>query len=102
LPDNPVLYPTLGLHNPFPVDWMIPAEIAGSEARVLAVADALRAEGDYLILFQPIAADRLNTVPSLAQVSGGPFRDDDFGRELRRRVSGISVSCGAFDGVWAP
>ena len=42
LPDNALVYPALGLRNPFPMDWLIPRElIADSRARMLATIDIL-------------------------------------------------------------
>src|SRR5262249_14983962 len=44
----------LSLDNPFPIDWIWFADIHGSEARILATADRLNRDGDYLVLFQTV------------------------------------------------
>lgn len=69
LPDNAALYPLLHLHDPFPADWLLPREYAGSRSRLVGAARDLVGR-DYLVLVQTqdvrnLAADgmRATTVP---------------------------------------
>ena len=54
LPENAAIYPALGLHDPFPIDWMWPDDIHGSEASILSTVTRLNASGDYLVMFQTV------------------------------------------------
>ena len=102
LPDNPVIYPALELSNPFPMDWILPLDIINSEYRLIEAAAALNDRGGYLVLFQPVGAHRLARMDVLERSSSGPFRDPALGALIRAELTGTTVKCGQFDGVWAP
>jgi hypothetical protein len=101
IPDNAALYWTLELHNPFPVDWMIPLDITGSEGRIVDATRVLDREGHYLVLFEPIAANKLQNVDRLPSFGETVFRDPQLGEMIRSSLSGAVVRCGAFEGVWS-
>jgi hypothetical protein len=106
LPDNAFAYPAFGLRNPFPLEWPLPLEVvADAPERMLAEADALDREGDYLVLFQ--------TVPGAVLAAGGPVPGevpadtpifDYLGLEkaLQARLTGRTITCGSFVGKYAP
>jgi hypothetical protein len=102
LPDNPAIYPYLELSNPFPADWIIPLDIIGSEGRFVEAAAALDDRGGYLVLFQPVQASLLGKLENLDPSPDGPFRDRQLGEAIRNELTGQSIRCGPFDGVWAP
>ena len=102
LPDNPAIYPYLELSNPFPADWVIPLDIIGSEGRFIDAAAALDDRGGYLVLFQPVQASLLGKLESLERDPDGPFRDPALGKSIRNELTGQRITCGPFDGVWAP
>ena len=102
LPDNPAIYPYLELSNPFPADWVIPLDIIGSEGRFIDAAAALDDRGGYLVLFQPVQASLLGKLESLERDPNGPFRDPALGESIRSELTGQRITCGSFDGVWAP
>ncbi|MEC3973684.1 hypothetical protein [Amycolatopsis sp. H20-H5] len=106
LPDNTFAYPALRLRNPFPLEWPLPLEIvADAPQRMLATADELNRDGDYLVLFQ--------TVPRQVLAVGGPVPAkvppetpifDYLGLEqaIQARLTGLVVTCGSFVGKWVP
>jgi hypothetical protein len=106
LPDNTFIYPALRLVNPFPLEWPLPLEVVGdAPERMLATADALNRDGDYLVLFQ--------TVPRQVLAEGGPVPAkvspdtpifDYLGLEqaIQSRLTGQVVTCGSFVGKWVP
>jgi hypothetical protein len=106
LPDNAFAYPAFGLRNPFPLEWPLPLEIVGdAPQRMLARADELNREGDYLVLFQ--------TIPSRLLATGGPVPAevpadtpvfDYLGLEkaIQAKLTGQVVTCGSFVGKYAP
>lgn len=104
LPDNPGLYPALGLDNPFPIDWMYPAEIAGSEDRILQVARQLGSECDYLILFQTVTVFGLRGLRELprATTESRPYFGWPFLANIMMLLHGQRVACGSLVGVYAP
>ncbi|MFI5563579.1 hypothetical protein ACIA2T_30220 [Amycolatopsis japonica] len=106
LPDNPFAYPAFGLRNPFPLEWPLPLEIvADAPERMLAAADGLNRDGDYLVLFQTVSMPVLaKGGPVPAQVAGDAPIFDYLGLEnaLRSRLTGQTVTCGSFIGKWAP
>jgi hypothetical protein len=103
LPDNPGIYPALELRNPFPIDWMYFAEIAGHEDRILRATRRLNERGDYLVLFQTFKLTALQETAPLpkatatSRIHGGPLM-----HEIRARLHGRAVTCGYFVGVYAP
>ena len=102
LPDNPVIYPALELSNPFPMDWILPLDTINSEHRLVEAAASLDDRGGYLVLFQPVGAHRLARMDALKRTSAGGFRDPALGALIRAELTGAEVTCGEFDGVWAP
>src|SRR5262249_8563878 len=46
IPDNPFVYPAMGLRNPLPIDWLWPAEVVGSERQLIEGARRLGEAGD--------------------------------------------------------
>ncbi|MEV7555085.1 hypothetical protein AB0N89_36180 [Amycolatopsis sp. NPDC089917] len=106
LPDNPFAYPAFGLRNPFPLEWPLPLEIvADAPQRMLATADELNRDGDYLVLFQTVSMPTLaKGGPVPAEVTGDTPIFDYLGLEnaLRSRLTGQTVTCGSFIGKWMP
>ncbi|ANN19375.1 hypothetical protein SD37_29650 [Amycolatopsis orientalis] len=106
LPDNPFAYPAFGLRNPFPLEWPLPLEIvADAPQRMLATADELNRDGDYLVLFQTVSMPTLTKGgPVPAEVAGDAPIFDYLGMEnaLRTRLTGQTVTCGSFIGKWVP
>lgn len=106
LPDNAFVYPALALRNPFPIDWPRPLElVADVRERMLATADRLNVDGDYLLLFQTVNArtglgegERVpDSIPENAEII-------DYGgleHEILSRMSGSRFTCGSFVGVWS-
>ncbi len=106
LPDNPFAYPAFELRNPFPLEWPLPLEIvADAPQRMIATADDLNREGDYLVLFQTV---RTSSLTGGGPVPAGIAPDtpifDYLGLEkaLQSRLTGETVTCGSFVGKWAP
>ncbi|MGH2428170.1 MAG: hypothetical protein ACRDGV_04680 [Candidatus Limnocylindria bacterium] len=102
LPDNAYIYPLLGLRNPLPIDWIIPADITGSEDRIVAAAREIDRAGDYLVLFQTVSVAPLATFERLEPAADGGFREPALGARIRESFSGPPVSCGVFEGFWSP
>jgi hypothetical protein len=103
LPDNPGIYPALELRNPFPIDWMYFAEIAGHEDRIVSAARQLDRRGDYLVLFQTFKLTALQETAPLpeatpaSRIYGGPLM-----RQIRASLHGTQVVCGYFVGIYSP
>lgn len=51
-PNNALIYPLLGSSNPFPLDWMQPAEFIGSEKRLTDMIRNLLSTQDLIILVE--------------------------------------------------
>lgn len=111
-PDNPVLYPLLGLSNPISLDFLIPPEYSGSEARIREEVRALGARGDYLVLFQTYSGYELPNMSEIpaAEMSTRPFLYDDPGRtpyaletadELFQSLKGERITCGGLIGLYS-
>ena len=104
LPDGPGLVPLLGLDNPFPVDWMFPPEVVGSEERLVRAARALDRAGDYLVLFQTFSAFDLRQAgdyPPATVDSPLFFHGSPAGEAIRAELAGPRIACGGFTGVWS-
>jgi hypothetical protein len=101
LPDHAAVYPALGLHNPFPMDWMYVNDTYGQEERIIAAAEALDARGDYLVLFQTLPVWPLPTLDELQEGTVGA-RLFTYVQELSdgifRALSGEEIVCGTFIG----
>jgi hypothetical protein len=104
-PDNPAMYSLLGLHNPFPTDWLWPKSLLGSENWIVSVARGLHEHGHFLVLFQTAPASSLRDVGKLATASKAtaPF---DYGSDLPARIfsalGGQKIVCGPFVGRYSP
>jgi hypothetical protein len=104
LPANAAVYPALRLHDPFPIDWMFPQDLRGSEKRLLDAVDALNREGDYLVLFQTQSGSTLASLSALpdASLATPIFHYDDERRtplEIYARLNGRRVAFGSFIAV---
>jgi len=105
LPDNPGIYPALGLTNPFPIDWMYPNEVQTESKRILATAVSLDRSGSYLIMFQTVSAfslPDLHELPSASLNSRLFFYGTGLGTEIAARLHGQQVTCGPFLGLYRP
>ncbi len=102
LPDNAGLYPALRLRNPFPIDWLLPVELEGSEDRILQAAAAVARTGDYLVLLQRFPIDDL-----AVRRPGQKMRAEDtlpyspmLMASLLGRLDGRPITCGPFVGEY--
>ena len=106
LPDNPFVYPVLGLHNPFPIDWPLPMElVADTRERMAETAERLDARGDYLVLFQTVSDAQLATgapVPSTVPATSPVVDPAGIADMISTRLQGRLITCGSFVGIWAP
>lgn len=106
LPDNPYVYPALGLRNPFPLDWMLAMElIADTRERIIAVADELDRNGSFLILFSTVTPEDLAAaapMPSVVSPEAPILDPTGTLTEVRNRAGGQPVVCGSFLGIWRP
>jgi hypothetical protein len=104
LPENAAIYPALNLRNPFPIDWMWPDSMRGSEARILATTDRLNRDGDYLVLFQTIGEPELVSGSSLPPATLGSqiHAYTPIAAEIYDRLSGERTTCGTFLVVYSP
>jgi hypothetical protein len=104
LPDNPGIYAILALDNPFPMDWLFPQDLAGSEDRIIASAKGLSRRGDYLVLFQTFSAFELPSMQALPTAPIGPAyaHGTDLGERILETLEGEKIVCGPFTGVYAP
>jgi len=112
LPDNQALYPALGIHNPLPIDWMIPPDYQGSEQRIVDAAGSLGARGHYLVLFETFDAVQLSSIGlsgyerHAALAAAHPDAPLPYApgvlQQVRDRLHGDAFGCGAFIGVYAP
>ena len=103
LPENAGMYPALGLNNPFPIDWIWPLDVHGSESRIVATTDWLNQHGDYLVMFQTIDA------PQVLAGTLTPARPDSpiyaftpIPQEIYSRLNGSRSTCGTFLVVYSP
>jgi hypothetical protein len=104
LPENTELYPALSLDDPFPIDWMWPDDMRGSEGRILGTTDRLNASGDYLVLFQTIGEPDLvagKPIPD-ATVATPIFAYTPIPVEIYSRLNGRRFTCGSLLAVYAP
>ena len=104
LPENAAIYPALDLDDPFPIDWIWPDAIHGSEARILATTDRLNREGDYLVLFQTIGEPGIVNGTSLppATPDSNVLPSTDLPSQIYTRLHGIRTTCGTFLVVYSP
>jgi hypothetical protein len=106
LPDNPGIYPLLGLRNPFSIDWMLPDETRGVQQRLIDDAIRLDLRGDYLVLFQTFSAFNLRDVgayPAATPDSPPFFYGTPLGAQILAALRhGQRIACGGFVGAYAP
>jgi len=104
LPDNPVIYPTLHLRDPFPIDWLLPLAYRSSVDRIIGTAHLLNERGDYLVLFQPVQAIELflDDHAGLVNRAGELARSDKVLNQIDRALgNGVVVRCGVFVGRYS-
>jgi hypothetical protein len=104
LPDNPGLYPLLGLSNPFSTDWWLPEErTRDHSSKVELTIQRLNGTDGWLVLFQSFGAF---TLPrrTLEQVSaaGTPFAYEPTDAGLLSRLNGQDIQCLSFTGKYKP
>lgn len=105
LPDNPGIYPALGLRQPFPMDWMFENDTAGHNERIVEAAKELDRTGGYLVLFQTFAIEPLPALTDLDPVTTDavPFSyDGSLTAGILGELSGQRIACGSFVGVYSP
>ena len=110
LPDNPSLYMLMGWHDPFPIDWMLPGDSAGSEARLVQSARTLNAKGDYLVLFETFPVSELAALTPAsytalaAEVAANPDMKLPYTtgvlQQIRDQFTGGSFACATFIAVY--
>ncbi|MBP2321647.1 hypothetical protein JOF56_002032 [Kibdelosporangium banguiense] len=106
LPHNSFVYPVMKLHNPFPLDWPLDAElVADAIPRTDAAIDNLNRDGHYLVIFQTLEIDALRkgvpvpaSVPLDAEIA--PTSSVAV-RLIKDRLTGERITCGSFVGVWS-
>lgn len=102
IPDNPGLYPLLGLRNPFPSDWWLDQERSiDHNFRVARAVRDLNGSSDWLVLFQSYPAVSLPTL-DLREVSSviQPFAHVGTDTQILRLLDGIDVRCGSLQGKY--
>ncbi len=103
IPDNPFIYPALGLRNPLPIDWLWGNEMRGSEPRVLEAARRLEQEGDYLVMVQTVPTRTIayqpapDVVDPTVPIPRGPLE-----AAIAALLSGTREACGSFIAIHAP
>jgi hypothetical protein len=109
LPDNAGLYAAFGLNNPFPLDWVIRGDYAGQTQKIVAAAQRLRAQGDYLVLFQIVSGFDLGSLRRLPEATrhdvpvmvASDIYDPPLARRLIAILRGRHIVCGPFLGIYA-
>jgi hypothetical protein len=106
LPDNAAVYPLLGLHDPFPIDWMYGPELVGhARKEILAAGAKLARQGGYLVLFETGDTAQIAFAPPARATLSTPIAGDtalDLLTAVRDELPGTPVACGPFVGVYAP
>jgi hypothetical protein len=104
LPENGAMYPALSLNNPFPIDWIWPDDIRGSEARILATTDRLNRDGDYLVMFQTIGEPSIVNGASLppATLDSNVLPSTELLLQIYQHLRGTRTTCGTFLVVYSP
>lgn len=103
LPENAGMYPALGLSNPFPIDWIWPLDVHGSESRIVATTDWLNQHGDYLVLFQTVDAPQvLAGTLTPARPDSAIYAFSPIPQEIYSRLDGSRSTCGTFLVVYSP
>jgi len=104
IPDNPGLYPLLGLKNPFPVDWWLREEQpADHSERVRQVVEGLNIERGYLVLFQTFSAQYLSDMSkSEIQNPDKIFVYNEADSLILSSLEGSKVACASFVGKYEP
>lgn len=105
VPDSPGVPVLLGHVNPLPVDWWYPLELPKDREWIRDRVRAADEEGDYLVLFQTVAADALpNGVPTPDARTTSVLFDYEGGmaNEVFSSLHGEVVTCGQFVGRYRP
>jgi hypothetical protein len=106
LPDNPGLYVAFDLHNPFPIDWMYPPDYRGHSGKIVAAAQRLQRQGNYLVLFQTVSGFTLGGLRKLPVATRhdtpimGAY-DAALTEQLISTLRGRHIVCGSFLGIYA-
>jgi hypothetical protein len=100
LPDNPGLYPLLGLRNPFDRDWFLVEETTlDTQSRIKKDIFELNQSTDWLVLIQSYSAADIKTLsPTEVNVNGLPFYYQESDRKLINELQGSDVLCESFSG----
>jgi hypothetical protein len=104
IPDNPGLYPLLGLNNPFATDWWLAAERTGDfESKTSQAISDLNSHSHWLVLFQSYAASSLSDFnENQVGQTGASFFHVDSDSRLIEQLQGTQVTCGSFLGIYRP
>lgn len=111
LPEDALSATVFDLRNPFPMDWLWPAEYAseGSRLRIVDAARKLGREGDFLVLVPIIPQYELVATPpphlptAKREQTPPPFPyDGALAGEIFGSLGGRAVSCGPFVGSYRP
>jgi hypothetical protein len=103
IPDNPFLYPAMGIPNPLPIDWLYPPEIRGSEERLREAARRLEREGDYLVLVQGVDGYQIayHDLPQEIVATSALGAPQSPVREITSILTGTWTVCGSFVAIHA-
>ena len=97
-------YPTLGVRNPFGIDWWLDREVPQDHlVRVERVAQRLNASGDWLVLrltYDPVNLSAM-TVAAVTRPGAAPLPAPGMDRILAT-LHGRQITCGSLVGEWAP
>jgi hypothetical protein len=101
LPDNPAIYPLLGLEDPFPQIWVLPAETYGDVPdQLVEAARELGRRGSYLVLFQTYSAFDIDT--GTPRVEPEDLFVPGLQQRIARELPGAPVACGSLVGTYQP
>ena len=102
--ENAAMYVAFSLDNPFPIDWIWPYDIHGSEQRIVATADELNREGDYLVMFQTAGQPDVVRGSGLAPATSQSaiYSETALPSEILARLKGTRTTCGPFVVVYSP
>lgn len=103
LPENAAMYPALGLDNPFPIDWLWPDDIHGSEAMIMSTVSRLNQSDDWLVMFQTVdepqvlAGSPEPATPSSKIATLTPLTD-----QVYSALNGQHATCATFLVIYSP
>jgi len=110
LPDNPGIYPAMGLHSPFPIDWFWKTDMSHQLGRIIDAGVDLNRRGNYLVLFQTASGLFLRTEHHLpdatrrsipVMISEPILYNAPLAEALINVLHGRRVVCGSFLGIYA-